>query len=293
MTVALVTDSTAYLTAQRLREAPVPVAVVPLRVAVAGVEYHEGVDIDTSRLAEAMQAFQPVSTSGPAPRAILQRYREAAAAGASEIVSTHLSGDLSGTIQAARLAAAESPVPVTVVDSRSLGMAMGFAVLSGAAAAAAGASGGQVADVVSQRSRAATVVFYVHTLEYLRRGGRIGAAAALVGSALSVKPILSLQDGRIEPRERVRTGLRAMARMADLASEGAHRVARSGRGFDVAVQHLELPERAEQLQSTLRERLPEAGEIEVSQMGPVAGAHVGPGALVVVVSPRPRSATSW
>jgi DegV family protein with EDD domain len=226
-----------------------------------------------------------VSTSRPAPAAFLSAYRAAADAGAESIVSVHISGEMSSTIGGATLAAEESPVPVTVVDSRALGMVMGFAVVTGARLAAGGASAAEVADAVRATCAASTVVFYVDTLEYLRRGGRIGKAGAMVGSALSIKPILGLRDGHIVPLERVRTSSRAIARLEDLAVVAATALPRGATGVDVAVHHLDSPERAERLAERLRARLGEV-EVRVVELGAVVGAHVGPGTLAVAVVPR-------
>lgn len=287
VTTAIVTDSTAYLPPDLLEG--LDVRVVPLHVVVGGREHREGVDVDADEVAEALRAYTPVSTSRPAPQAFLDAYTAAADAGADAVVSVHISAELSSTIGGAELAAAQSPVPVTVVDSRALGMAMGHGVLAGARAASEGASGERVADVVRRTCAGATVVFYVDTLEYLRRGGRIGRAGALVGSALAIKPILALRDGQIVPLERVRTSSRAIARLEDLAVEAAESAeagsAAGSRGVDVAVHHLDSAERAERLADRLRTRLPHAG-IRVVGLGAVVGAHVGPGTLAVAVVPR-------
>ena len=122
--------------------------------------------------------------------------------------------------------------------------------------------------------------FYVDTLEHLRRGGRIGAAQALLGNALAVKPLLHLRDGRVEPLERVRTAARAIARLEELALEAA-----SGREVDIAVHHLASADRAEVLAEALRSRTEHLRELLVSEIGAVVGAHVGPGMLGVVVAP--------
>ena len=285
MSTALVTDSTAYLPPDLLEG--LAVHVVPLHVVVGGTEHAEGVDIDPAAVAAALRSFTPVSTSRPAPAAFLEAYRAAADAGADAVVSVHISGDMSSTIGGAAIAAEDSPVPVTVVDSRALGMAMGYAVLAGARLAAGGASAAEVADAVRATCAASTVVFYVDTLEYLRRGGRIGKAGALLGSALSIKPILGLRDGHIVPLERVRTSTRAIARLEDLAVEAAAALPRGAVGVDVAVHHLDSPERAERLAERLR--LAAAATTSgcgSSSSGAVVGAHVGPGTLAVAVVPR-------
>ena len=284
MSVAIVTDSTAYLPEGMVTGAPVPITVIPLHVVLGGTEHREGVDITTADLSAALRRFVPVSTSRPAPQVFLDAYEAAAAAGATSIVSIHLSADMSGTCQSAQLAAQQSPVPVEVVDSRSLGMAMGYAVLSAAQASADGLDAQAVAAVALARSTGATVAFYVDTLEHLHRGGRIGAAAALVGSALAIKPLLCLVDGSIRPLERVRTSSRALARLAELAVAAAES---STAVVDIAVQHLDSEQRAQSLAGQLRERVGNLGELVVGELGAVVGAHVGPGTLAVAVSPRP------
>ncbi|MEO7236781.1 MAG: DegV family protein [Lapillicoccus sp.] len=287
MTVAIVTDSTAYLPAELVDAAAAPITVVPLHVVIGGREHREGVDVSVSDLSTALRAFVPVTTSRPSPAELLDAYTAVADAGATHVVSVHLSSEMSGTVQSAHLAAQHSPVPVEVVDSRSLGMAMGFAVLSAAQASADGRPAGEVAAVARQRAGAAEVAFYVDTLEHLRRGGRIGAASALLGSALAIKPILTLVDGSIRPLERVRTSSRALARLADLTVAAAARMQAAGAVVDIAVQHLDSADRARTLAGTLSERVPGVGRLVVSELGAVVGAHVGPGTLAVVASPRP------
>jgi DegV family protein with EDD domain len=282
VSVAIVTDSTAYLP-QSVVDAH-GIHVVPLHVVIAGTEFSEGVDVSTEEVAAALRAFKPVSTSRPSPQAFLDVYEKAAADGADAIVSVHISADMSSTVESAHLAAGHAPVPVHVVDSRSLGMAMGYAVVSAAELAASGASAEDVAAQASSRARASTVVFYVDTLEHLRRGGRIGAASALLGSALAIKPILGLSDGSIEPLEKVRTSTRALARLEELAAEAC---AAAPDGVDVAVHHLDSAARAQTLADRLGERLAGSAAVSVVELGAVVGAHVGPGTIAVAVSPRP------
>ncbi len=201
--------------------------------------------------------------------------------GASAVVSVHISGLLSGTADAARLAARDAPVPVEVVDSQSLGMGLGFAVLAAVEAADRGLAVDEIAEVARQRAQRSSCFFYVDTLEYLRRGGRIGPAAALLGTALAVKPLLHLAQGQILPLEKVRTSSRAVARLEELALQRAGRTR-----VDVAVHHLDNAARAEALASRLQARVPALGQLVVAEVGAVIGAHVGPGLLGVVVCPR-------
>ncbi|MEU9080137.1 DegV family protein [Kitasatospora sp. NPDC048538] len=277
--LALVTDSTAYLPQEALDRHGI--TVVPLSVVVGDSVLCEGVEISPKDVAEALRGKQRVTTSRPNPETFAATYRAAAEAGAKGVVSVHISGELSGTVEAARLAAAEAPVPVRVVDSRLVGMALGYGVLAAAEAIEAGQDLASAADAATRRAAGTSGFFYVDTLEHLRRGGRIGAARALLGSALAVKPLLHLDGGRIEPLEKVRTASRAIARLEEIAVE------RSGDGeVDITVHHLAAEDRAEPLAERLRARVPGLRELYVGEVGAVIGAHVGPGLLAVVVAPR-------
>jgi DegV family protein with EDD domain len=281
--VALVTDSTASLPAELAGARGV--TVVPLQVIIGGSSYDEGAEGATPQMvAEALHEWKPVSTSRPNPEEMLEVYERLAAEGATDIVSVHLSADLSGTFESAQLAARRASVPVHAVDSRQVGMGVGFAVLAAAEARDAGVEGEEVAAVARQRAAGTTSLFYVDTLEYLRRGGRMGAAAALLGSALAVKPILKVDHGRIGPHERVRTAAKALGRLEELAVEAA-----ADASVEVAVAHLANPERAAALADRLSERLDrglEGRSVVVGEIGAVLGAHVGPGMVAVCVARR-------
>ncbi|MFF9199548.1 DegV family protein [Streptomyces sp. NPDC014779] len=277
--VAIVTDSTAYLPAQAMERHAI--TAVPLTVVIGDRALEEGTEISARSLAEALQKRRQVTTSRPAPEVFAATYRAAAEAGVHGVVSLHLSGEISGTYDAAVLAAKDAPVPVRVVDTRMVGMALGFCALAAAEVAEAGGSLDEAAAAAEKRASGTSAFFYVDTLDYLRRGGRIGTAQALLGSALAVKPLLELEDGRIELREKVRTASKAIARLEEIAVE------RAGAGtVDVAVHHLSAPERAAALAERLRERLPSVADFQVTEVGAVIGAHTGPGLLAVVVSPR-------
>lgn len=276
--VAVVTDSTAYLPAGLAERHGL--TVVPLQIAVGGATRDEG-DISAAEAAQALKEWRPITTSRPAPERFAQVYKAAASSGAGHIVSVHLSAALSGTVEAARLAAGDAPVPVTVVDSGTIGMGLGFAALSAAATVMSGGTAEAAASAAVRRAELTRSLIYVDTLEHLRRGGRIGAAATLLGSALMVKPLLDIADGRIAPLEKVRTSSRALARLEELA------VAEAGeRRVDLGVQHLFASSRAETLAARLRERVPHVEDVYVGEVGPVIGAHVGPGMLGVVVAPH-------
>ncbi|MEJ7689211.1 MAG: DegV family protein [Nocardioidaceae bacterium] len=277
-TVRLVSDSTSVDTemAERL-----DVVAVPLQVVIGATSYDEGSSASPESVAEALQHRQPVSTSRPAPEAFLRVYERAAKAGAEAIVSIHLSSEVSGTFESAELAARQCSIPVVTVDSRQLGMGTGFAVEAAAAALDDGATADEAAAVARKRAEMTTVLFYVDTLEFLRRGGRVGTAAALVGSALAVKPLLKVDNGRIVPMEKVRTSSKALLRLEELAVEAAGEAA-----VDIAVSHLANSDRADALAEHLHERVADVHALVVNQVGAVIGAHVGPGMLAVVISPH-------
>lgn len=282
--IALVTDSTAMLPAALAEERGI--TVVPLQVVIGAKSYDEGVDPEATpdTIAEALRAYTPVSTSRPTPAVFLEAYERAAAQGVESVLSVHLSGEVSGTFESAQLAAREASVPVLTVDTRQLGMATGYAVLAAADVLDGGGSVEEAAGAALARAAATTSLFYVDTLEYLRRGGRIGAAAAVLGSALAVKPLLTVTDGRITPLEKVRTTSRALARLEELAVAAAE----DGK-VDVAVAHLSGADRAEELAKRLRARLAanlDDRDVFVGEVGAVIGAHVGPGMVAVVVAPR-------
>ena len=132
------------------------------------------------------------------------------------------------------------------------------------------------------------MLFYVNTLDHLRRGGRIGAASALLGSALAIKPLLSLQRRAHRADEKVRTASRALVRIEELAVRAID--AAGAGGVDVAVHHLDSLDRACRLAERLRTELPVDADVELFEIGAVVGAHVGPGTIAVVVSPRPDRA---
>lgn len=278
MSVAVVTDSTAHLPegfAERHS-----VRVVPLHVLVEGVCSLDGIEMGPAALAEALGERKIVTTSRPTPAEFATAFRAALDAGADAVVSVHLSSELSGTWEAAVLAAEEvGSDRVRVVDSRTTAMGLGFAALHAADAAASGASPAEVEEVATKAAERSSTLFVVETLEHLRRGGRIGSAAALLGTALAVKPVLHMSDGRILPLEKVRTMNRAIGRLVELSVQAA------GTGpVELAVHHLASPERAVELANRLEEAIPGcAGGCVVSEIGAVIGAHTGPGVLGVVV----------
>ncbi|WP_327743815.1 DegV family protein [Streptomyces europaeiscabiei] len=277
--VAIVTDSTAYLPPPAMERHGI--IAVPLTVVLGDQALDEGTEISARSLAQALQKRRSVTTSRPSPELFAKTYRRIAESGATGIVSLHLSAEFSGTYDAAVLAAREAPVPVRVVDTGMVAMALGFCALAAAQCAEAGGTADEAVTAAEKRAAGTSAFFYVDTLDYLRRGGRIGAAQALFGSALAVKPLLQLDGGRIEMLEKVRTASKAIARLEEIVAERA-----GGAPVDIAVHHLAAPERASALAERLRDRVPGLADLHVSEVGAVIGAHTGPGLLGVVVSPR-------
>jgi DegV family protein with EDD domain len=282
--VAVVTDSTATLPADVVAEHGI--TVVPLQVVIGSKSYDEGTEAPPSMVAAALKEFMPVSTSRPAPEAFADVYERLAVEGHEAIVSVHLSRQVSGTCESAELAAKRVDIPVRVVDTGLVGIGTGLAARAAALAAAEGVEVDDVAQTAVEQAEATTSLIYVDTLEHLRRGGRVGNAAALMGSALAVKLLLHIDDGRIVPLEKVRTSSRALARIETRAIDAALELGK--RPVAVVVQHLGADARAEALAANLHARLIGHGvtaSLTVGEVGAVIGAHVGPGMVAVVVAP--------
>jgi DegV family protein with EDD domain len=281
MSVALVTDSSAHLPPELFGAGEV--TVVPLYVRIGSRAGVEGVDVTPADVARALRERRvEVSTSRPSPADFATAYRRALDSGASGVVSVHLSRQLSGTYESATVAARQFPRGVVqVVDSGSTAMGLGFAVHAAVEEVRTGAGIDAVRIAAEVSATRTTTLFYVDTLEHLRRGGRIGAAAALIGTALAVKPILEMVDGAVVVKEKVRTASRALARLEALAVEAA------GEGpVDIAIHHLDAADRAEELRRHVAPVVDGRGRLVFSELGAAVGAHVGPGVLGVVVRRR-------
>lgn len=281
--VRVVTDSTCQLPADLV--ARLGIIVVPMQVQVDGRHGREGVDIDAAVVLGALRNGRPVMTSQPTTDALTQAL-DAAAEGGAAVVAVHLSSELSGTASSMRALARRRPgtdgtPPVRVVDTRSLGLGLGYAVLAAAEEAARGGDVGAVELAAEHAAASSRVLFYVDDIDHLRRGGRLGAASARLAAALHVKPLLALDQGRIALVEKVRTPARALDRLEQLAV-----LAADGRPVDIGVHHLDAPARAAQLADHLRYRLPHLDRLITTEVGPSVAAHTGPGMLAVVVQHR-------
>jgi DegV family protein with EDD domain len=274
--VAVVTDSSTGLPAELAAQWGIRVVQIQLRVGAAIDDENR---FDRTKLIHTLRSGESVSTAPPEVGAFFWGYQDAVAAGATAIVSLHMSGRLSATVEAAHEAAQSIKVPVYVIDTATTGMSLGFAAISAARTAAAGAPPTRVVVAAEHRYTTSRELIYVDTLEYLRRGGRIGAAQALLGTALSIKPLLTLTGGEVAPLAKVAGTRRALAKLVDLAVRQA-----AGRIVDLSVSQFGHDEHVAWIAKQLRKRLPQAQEPLLVEASMVIGAHVGPGALSITVA---------
>lgn len=279
MTVRVVCDSTADLD-DKFRDAH-GIQVVPLQVIIGDESYRDGVDITPADLYGRMRRDGvSARTSQPTPAEFEAVFRAITDAG-DAVLCTTISSGLSGTYGSATQAAeALAGRPIRVIDTRSVSVGHYALVTEAVRVADAGADLDTVAAAVDRLLPQIRLLFTVETLEYLRRGGRIGGARAMLGSMLDVKPILEMQDGSIEPVGRVRTYRRAV----DSCAESVERAAKDWGGAHVFIAEGDAADAAAQMQARLEASL--AGtRITLLVVGPVIGAHAGPGAVGVAFHP--------
>ncbi|OKL52005.1 DegV family protein [Buchananella hordeovulneris] len=287
-TVAVLTDSTAGLDPQVA--AACGIGVVPLAVLD---ETGQAVAPNTGAVVAALEAGRTLTTSQPTPAQFEAAMRAARTAGMREIVSVHMSADMSGTYEAALRAAQAVGQGVRVLDSRTLGAGLGQSALAAARLAQAGQSARLVEAAARAVSTRSQVFFLVEDLGHLHRGGRVGAASALLGAALGVRPLLTIADGRISVRELVRGRVRARRHLVEAVAQaagGTKKVPRSSPGpVRLIVHHVAAAQAAADLREELQARLvdtpAEVVSIEIADPGPVIAVHVGPGTVGVVVTP--------
>lgn len=273
MAVIVVTDSSARLPAE-LADAH-GIRVVPLHILVDEDDLSDGVDDVPEDIHE-----RAASTAGATLTELSAAYTRALEeSGGDGVLAVHLSAALSSTFGAAQQAAQQFGGSVRVLDSRSTAMGTGFVALAAAKAAADGASLDEVGVAAEAAVRGCHGFIVVHRLDNLRRSGRIGGAAAWLGTALSLKPLLRIEDGKLVLAQRVRTASKAVMAMQDKVCELVGDAPAA-----LAVHHVADPAAAEELASALSSRLPNCGAPIVTDLGPVLALHVGAGALAVVVS---------
>lgn len=279
MTVRVVCDSTADLD-DAFRDAH-HIEVVPLRVIIGDQAYRDGVDLTPAELYGRMRRDGvSARTSQPTPAEFEAVFRAITDSG-DAVVCTTISSGLSGTYgSASQAAAALADRPIRVIDTRSVSVGHYAAVNEAVRVAEAGGDLDAVAAAVERLLPQIRLLFTVETLEYLRRGGRIGGARALLGSMLDVKPILEMEQGSIEPVGRVRTYRRAV----DTCAEAVERAAKEWNGARVFIAQGDAADAAAQMTARLSASLP-GTPVQVLVVGPVIGAHAGPGAVGVAFHP--------
>ncbi len=275
MTVAVVTDASAAIGAEQLAAAGV--LLLPLHVLTRAGEFLD----DGSPLPTECFVADGITTSGPAPGEVREVLGRALERGGDDgVVVIVMSSHLSSTYSVVSSVAAQLDGAITVIDSRSVDMAMGFAVLAAARAAATGADRHEVAEAAHAVLAESEGYFCVATLDHLRAGGRIGPVVAMLGGALSIVPVLRVADGRIVTVRKTRTFSRARDQVIDIAVAHA-----GGAPARMAVHHVGAPDVAEAVAKQLRARVPELEQLVVGCFSGTIAAHLGPGAVGVSVAP--------
>jgi DegV family protein with EDD domain len=277
MSVGIVTDSTCYLPSETIAE--LGIEVVPLQVISNGVPFNEVGGITVDEVAAALRSGKSVTTSRPNPEVFVAAFEKLHSAGHESIVSVHLSSELSGTYESAVLASRKVDFQVDVVDSRGIAMMLGFAVQAGAKLANSGGSHADVLDLIQRKCTGASIIFYVDSLEFLEKGGRITAMQAKMGASMNLKPLLHMINGKVEQQELVRSSEKSIARMIEIVAAAARIKS------EIAIHHVEAFDSAHLVAQQLKD-LTGIVTISVTSAGAVVGTHVGPGALAVVVSPQ-------
>ncbi len=270
--IRLVTDSSADLPADLVDRHGI--SVVPLTIRFGADEYIDGQDLTPHEFWEKLRGSKSLpETSAPSAGAFRETFDRLAAGGADGAVCVCLSSEISATYQAAVLGAEQASLPVKVVDSRTATVAVALQVLAGAEAAEAGGDLDSVADAVIEARDKTTILAALDTLEFLKRGGRIGGAAAFLGGILDLKPFITLQDGVVAAAGRVRTRSKALAALTSKIAEVAPTVTA------VAILHGSATD-ADEFEGAIRAVVPDVEPL-VAELGPVVGTHTGPGTIGV------------
>jgi len=270
--VAVVTDGTSSLTPAQGEQYGLHVA--PVYVTFGEKTYLSGVDLDAAEFYRLLHASKNLPTTAqPTAQDFIDIYTKLVDE-VDEIVTVVISHHMSATLQSALMAQEQfTAIPTHVIDSESVSLGLGMMAIAAARAAAQGQDAQQVVQLLEKIKQSMNVIFTVETLEYLHKGGRIGGATAFLGSALSIKPILYVKDGRIEPLERARTRKRAVAHLLELVEE---KVGKSEAHF--AVLHCEADEEARELGEQVKAKF-NCAELVIAEAGPIIGTHAGPGTL--------------
>jgi DegV family protein with EDD domain len=281
--IRIVTDSTSDIPLS-VRE-KLGIRMVPLKIHFGEETFLDAVTLQTEQFYEKMAASTLVpTTSQPSPLEFLETYKQIVQEDGPDvtIVSIHLSSALSGTYQSAVLASSmlEGEGNVTVVDSKSASYGIGALAVAAAEAALAGSSAEECLDLLRRMREQFHIYFLVDTLEYLKRGGRIGKASAVLGALLNIKPILSIdKEGEVAAVDRLRGQKKAMARIVELLEADV-----GNRPIQLTMAHANHREAAEELQAMIAERIPVTSVGYIS-LGPVIGSHTGPGVIAAFACP--------
>lgn len=280
--VAIVADSVSNLPAELAEQNEIH--IVPAIVNWEGQSLLDGVDISTQAFYERLRTSKELpKTSQPSPGQFSEVFEKLIAEGKS-VVAITVSEALSGTYASANLALQGMPdAPIEIVDSRSASLGQGLMALAAARAAAQGASHTEIAAYVRAIVPLMRVIFVVDTLDYLHKGGRIGGAQRLVGSVLSIKPVLHLHEGRVEPMASVRTKAKAIQHMMDTLAEEAKGVTKP---IHAGAIHAAAPEAGAEIAQRVRELLSPV-EMVITELSPTIGTNVGPGTVGVGFYPEP------
>ena len=275
--VAIVTDSTAYIPSALQQQ--LNITVVPLSLIWGEESYEDGVDMMPDDFYKRMENSKVIPTTSQATIASMKNAFERLLAEGQDVLGIFLSSKLSGTVESgmqAREMLQKGQDRIAILDSLATTMALGWPVLTAARAAEAGESLVECQKLAEKARDQTGVMFVVETLEYLRRGGRIGGAQAMLGTILNIKPLLELQDGRIESVEKIRTKGKALSRMLDLVEEKV-----AGRTpIRLATVHANAEAEALTLLETARQRFNPIESLH-SPLSPVIGTHAGPGTVAL------------
>ncbi|HEV2471158.1 MAG TPA: DegV family protein [Ktedonobacteraceae bacterium] len=275
MGVRIVTDSTADI--PREQAEALGIAVVPLTVFFGDEAYLDGIELDNAGFYRKLAASRDLPrTSQPSPASFQETYTRLIDEGADAILSVHLSAKLSGTYQSARTARDSLPedirrIPIEVVDSQSISVGMSRAILQAAQDARDGQSLEEIKSLLLDQLARTRILAVLDTLEYVKRGGRIGGARAMLGNMLSVKPIISLKDGEVVPVEQPRTRSKAYTRVAEILKA-------SGK-----IEYVAIAEASEEVGQQLAQVIKTSytGELPIYRLGAVLGTHTGPGTAAI------------
>ena len=271
--VVVVTDSTAYIPAEAQEGLDIP--VIPLWLIWGEERFRDGVDISPDEFYRRLETSKTLPTTSQPSAGEFVEFFKRVGADAAGIVGIFISSNLSGTVASALAAAKQLPeMDIRVIDSLETSMSLGLTVLPAARAAAAGKSVDEVAAIAEDARKRVKVLFVVDTLEYLYRGGRIGGAKRLLGTALNIKPLLHLDDGRVELLTQVRTKRKAIARLLNIIEDYL-----GGRALEeVSVLDVFAPKEGDALAEKVRARFG-VSQVHRAKVSPVIGTHVGPGTV--------------